>query len=81
MSSSKTVVVPFSLTRTKTNCISFHLLSLSYRYGDGWNSNELNVFDCNGNPLEVGITLSHGSSGEADICIPEAEGYIIHVAG
>ena len=49
-------------------------------YGDGWNGATMDITSCDGTVHESGISMS-GSFEEVDICLPDADGYIITVGG
>ena len=50
-------------------------------FGDGWNGNTLDVYDCSGQLVESGLTMAAGAFGEADVCLPPLAGVHIVVGG
>jgi hypothetical protein len=57
-------------------------LHLADSFGDGWNGNTLSYYDCDGNLLISGVTLTGWtSSGSADICFDPEENFGIIVGG
>jgi hypothetical protein len=55
-------------------------LHLVDSFGDGWNGATIDVVACDGTVYESGLSMS-GSFEEADVCLPESDGYIISVGG
>ena len=49
-------------------------------WGDGWNGATMEIFSCDGTVHEEFIQMD-GEFEEMDICLPDANGYIITVGG